>query len=162
MSEFSKPRRITADDDLTGFECGVPIVDGWVEKYSRMALKRHTAVAYGSFQGGVLAGFYTLSAYAVDRASAHGWLARNSPDPVPALLLGMLGVDIRYQTRHLGASLLRDAVIRASSAAEIIGARALVVEPANDSATGFYERYGFRHVSGSGMLFIPLEQPMPY
>lgn len=158
MSEFTKPRRIVEGDDVTGFECGVPVVDEWLERRLCMALKRHTAVAYGSFHGAVLAGFYTLSAYAVDRASARGWLARNSPDPVPALRLGMLGVDMRYQTRRLGASLLRNAILRAASAAEIIGARALIVESASEHAAGFYERYGFRHISGSDKMFIPLNQ----
>ena len=44
---------------------------------------------------------------------ANGWLRRNSPDPIPAILLGMLGVDMRYQTMHVGAQLLRDAAMRA-------------------------------------------------
>ena len=47
---------------------------------------------------------------------------------------------------HVGSQLLRDATLRASNAAEIVGAKALFVEPASDSATKFYEHYGFRVV----------------
>lgn len=52
--------------------------------------------------------------------------------------------------------LLRDAAMRAMGAAEIVGAKALLVEPASDRATRFYEHYGFRHIERSGRMFIPL------
>ena len=68
----------------------------------------------------------------------------------------MLGVDIRYQTLHIGGQLLRDAVLRAQNAAEILGARAMVVDPADETAAGFYEHYGFRHIKGSKKMFLPL------
>lgn len=157
MSDFTEPRRIADTDDITGFQCGVPIVDNWLYTHLKNAGRRHTAVAYGSFHEGRLAGFYTLSSYAVRREAAREWLGRNAPDPVPAILLGMLGVDIRYQTRHLGSKLLKNAVERALSASEIIGARALMVEPVSQHAAGFYERFGFRPVTGSDILYIPLK-----
>ena len=157
MSEYTRPRQISEADDISGFTCGVPVVDEWLTHRFRTALHQRTAIPYGVFQGNALVGFYTLSAYAIDRDSARGWLARNSPNPVPTVLLGMLGVDIRHQTQHLGGSLLKDATIRAMSAADIIGARALITEPATDNAVGFYEHYGFRHIRGSSMMFAPLQ-----
>ena len=45
--------------------------------------------------------------------------------------------------RGIGARLLRDALIRAASGAEIIGARALLVHAKDESARGFYERHDF-------------------
>ena len=89
-------------------------------------------------------------------------LRKNTAEPVEqtlkqnTILLGMLGVDMRYQTMHVGAQLLRDAAMRAMGAAEIVGAKALLVEPASDRATRFYEHYGFRHIERSGRMFIPL------
>ena len=114
------------EDDIDGFDCGLPVVNNWL----RNQLKNE----------------------------ANGWLKRNSPDPIPAILLGMLGVDIRYQTMHIGSQLLRDATLRASNAAEIVGAKALFVEPASDSATKFYEHYGFRHIERSTKMFLPLKR----
>lgn len=155
---FSRPRRLVPDDDVSGFDCGLPVVDDWLRNRFRTSQKQGTAVAYATFasDGGGLAGYYTLSAFSVERDETPGWLRRNSPDPVPVILLGMLGVDLRYQTMHVGGQLLRDAVLRAASAAEIIGARALVVEPASERAVGFYERYGFRHIPESTRMFTPL------
>lgn len=146
------------EDDIDGFDCGLPVVNNWLRNQLKNAGRQHTAVAYATFSNGVLAGFYTLSAYGINHTEANGWLKRNSPDPIPAILLGMLGVDIRYQTMHIGSQLLRDATLRASNAAEIVGAKALFVEPASDSATKFYEHYGFRHIERSTKMFLPLKR----
>lgn len=156
MTAFSAPRRLTEHDDVSGFDCGLPVVNEWLARHLRNAFRQRTAVAYATFQGDVLAGFYTLSSFSIEHARASGWLRRNSPDPIPVILLGMLGVDVRYQTMHVGGQLLRDAVLRSMSAAEIIGARALVVEPATDKAARFYERYGFRKIADTGRMFTPL------
>ena len=156
MTDFTPPRRLTAEDDADGFDCGLPVVNDWLRNQLRNAGKQHTAVAYATFCDGAPAGFYTLGAYSISHAEANGWLRRNSPDPIPAILLGMLGVAMRYQTMHVGAQLLRDAAMRAMGAAEIVGAKALLVEPASDRATRFYEHYGFRHIERSGRMFIPL------
>lgn len=127
MTDFTPPRRLTAEDDADGFDCGLPVVNDWLRNQLRNAGKQHTAVAYATFCDGAPAGFYTLSAYSIGHAEANGWLRRNSPDPIPAILLGMLGVAMRYQTMHVGAQLLRDAAMRAMGAAEIVGAKALLV-----------------------------------
>ena len=156
MTDFTPPRRLTAKDDADGFDCGLPVVNDWLRNQLRNAGKQHTAVAYATFCDGAPAGFYTLGAYSISHAEANGWLRRNSPDPIPAILLGMLGVAMRHQTMHVGAQLLRDAAMRAMGAAEIVGAKALLVEPASDRATRFYEHYGFRHIERSGRMFIPL------
>ena len=156
MTDFTTPRILTDLDGADGFVSGVQVVDDWLQKNARKAIKNRTSAIYASFADGTLAGFYTLSAYGMDRNEASGWLRRNSPNPIPVILLGILGVDIRYQTQHLGASLLKDAVLRAMSASDIIGAKALVVEPASSKAAGFYEHYGFRHIEDSPRMFVPL------
>lgn len=153
---FGKPRILRADDRVEGFRCGSPVVDEWVARRARTAREAGTAVVYASFLGGELAGFYTLSAQSVVRAEVSGWLARNAPAQVPVLLLGMLGVDERWQGAGLGRDLLLDAVRRAELVAGQIGARALVVDPVDDAARAFYTKYGFRPVPGSARMFAKL------
>ena len=158
---FTKPRRLTANDDISGFDCGLSLVNDWLARHAAMAGRQGTAVVYATFTKDIngtdmLAGFYTLSAYSIEHSGASGWLKRNSPNPIPAILLGMMGVDIRFQTMHVGSQLLRDAVLRSMNAAAIIGARALLVEPATDQAVAFYERYDFRHIPKSSRMFTPL------
>ena len=146
---FTKPRRLTANDNISGFDCGLPLVNDWLARHAATAGRQGTGAD-------MLAGFYTLSAYSIEHSGASGWLKRNSPNPIPAILLGMMGVDIRFQTMHVGSQLLRDAVLRSMNAAAIIGARALLVEPATNQAVAFYERYDFRHIPKSSRMFTPL------
>jgi predicted N-acetyltransferase YhbS len=57
------------------------------------------------------------------------------PDPVPVVLLGRLAIDRVWQGRGLGADPLRDAVLRAMSAGEAIGVRAILVRAVSGEAT---------------------------
>lgn len=154
VTEFSAPRRLQDADDISGFSCGEATVDVWLAKHARHACKRGTAVVYVSFdEADALAGYYTLSAHSMDRNAMTGWLARNAPDQIPVILLGMLGVSEAHKGKGLGRQLLLDAYHRARSAAETIGAKALVVDPLSDAVAGFYLGVGFEHIPGSDRLF---------
>ena len=52
------------------------------------------------------------------------------------------------QSRGLGSSLIRDAMLRAVSASERIGARVLLVHALDVDARTFYERWGFEPSPG--------------
>lgn len=143
-------------DNLAGFSSGVDLVDQWLARRASGARAAGTAVVYVTFCGDALAGFYTLSAQSITRSETSGWIARNAPQQIPVILLGMLGVDQRFQGQGLGRDLLLDAVHRAESVAEQIGARALVVDPIDNVTRSFYEKYGFRPIPGSSRLFAKL------
>ncbi len=66
------------------------------------------------------------------------------PDPVPVMVLARLAVDHQAQGVKLGASLLRDAVNRATAVSRDVGVRALLVHALHDRAKQFYEYYGFQ------------------
>jgi len=121
------------------------------------AERDRTAVTYVVTDGRVV-GYYCLSGHSVVRGSVGGgWLARNTPEAIPAVLLGRLAVDRAAQRRGLGASLLAHAILTAREASDLVGLRALVVDPIDDDATDFYERYGFRRFpSGTNRLFLPM------
>jgi GNAT superfamily N-acetyltransferase len=63
--------------------------------------------------------------------------------PIPAILLARLAVDSSVQGHGVGAWLLRDAMLRALSAAEEVGIRVLLVHAIDERAASFYARYGF-------------------
>lgn len=157
MTTFCAPRVLDASDNLDGFTCGTEAVDEWLAKRAQRAMAQGTAVVYVVFCGSSLAGFYSLSAHSVLREDVQGgWLRRNVPEQIPAVLLGMLGVDVRFQGRHVGSSLLRDAILRARHVSEEIGARALIVDPADEAAVTFYLKYGFKQLPGLDRMFLPL------
>ncbi len=78
------------------------------------------------------------------------------PQPVPVILLGQLAVDLDYQGRGLGSDLLVDAARRALAAADLIGARAIIVQAYDEQAKSFYERFGFRPFSDLEPLMMVL------
>ncbi len=65
------------------------------------------------------------------------------PDPVPVILIGRLAVDQPCKGRGLGASLLKDALLKGIEASRILGARAFIVDALDDNAERFYEKFGF-------------------
>ena len=153
---FSKPRILQERDAIDGFSSGSPLVDSWLKMRARKAREAGTAVVYVSFADEKLAGFYSLSAQSIVRSDVSGWIARNAPEQIPVILLGILGVDIQWQGCGLGRDLLLDAVHRAELVAEQIGARALVVDPIDDGAEAFYAHFGFRHIPGMTRMFAKL------
>jgi len=91
----------------------------------------------------MVAGYYCLSASSLRSEDAPGALKRNMPNPIPVILIGRLAVDGRFIGHGLGASLLQDAVLKSVEAARLVGARALLVHALNESAEGFYRKFGF-------------------
>ena len=157
MSGFTKPAQLSEGGDLKGFRCGDEVVDLWAEKYAASARKRGTAVVYVTYCDGLPAGFYTLSAHSVNRADVTGgWLTRNSPEQIPAVLLGMLGVDERFKGKGLGAQLLKDAIENSLKIAELAGAKALIVDPTDPAAEAFYEHFGFSRLPGTNRMAVRL------
>ena len=160
---FTRPVQVTDSMCLDGFSSGCSFVDLWIITHGHSAKKQGTAVVYVTHRDGAditaeaPAGFYTLSTSAVARDSVTGgWLKRNSPDQIPVILLGVLGVDARYQKCGLGKMLLHDAAVRAMGIADLLGAKALVVDPIDQAATNFYLHNGFRIIPGTSRMFAKL------
>ena len=158
VARFSKPRQILSDDDVTAFSCGNEDVDAWLRDRAKRARAQGSALTYVTFdEDGSIAGCYALSAVFVARNEvAGGWLRRNVLRDIPCVLLGMLGVGRCHHCQGLGSQLLRDATLRAIAASNVIGAHALVVDPADDGARRFYERYGFKALPGTERMYVPL------
>ena len=154
---FTAPRPLEPNDPLDGFSCGITLVDTWLHARARNARAAGTAIVYVSYAtSGRLAGFYTLSAHSLERSATRGWMARNAPEQIPGILLGMLGVDASFQGMHLGSNLLLDAVHRAMTVADTIGARALLVDPIDDASRAFYTHHGFRPLPESTRMYAKL------
>ena len=141
--EIGVPQKLSAEHDLSAFDCGEPVLDGWLR---RRALQNEASGASRTYVVCVrnkVVGYYTLAVGAVAHSQAPGRVRRNMPDPVPAMVLGRLAVDKAFQGRHIGAGLLRDAVLRTVQAAEIAGIRTILAHAISAAAKRFYEGYGF-------------------
>jgi GNAT superfamily N-acetyltransferase len=140
---IGSPRPLAPDDDLDSFFCGVAPLDDWLKRRARRNEAEGASRTFVCCAGKRVAAYYSLAAASLLREAATGAVRRNMPEPVPAVLIGRLAVDRQWQGRGLGADLLRDAVLRIVGAAEIVGARAILVHAISDAAKAFYERHGF-------------------
>jgi GNAT superfamily N-acetyltransferase len=142
-SEISPPEKLTGAHDLSAFDCGEPALNDWLRRRALQNEASGSSRTYVVCAGKKVVGYYTLAVGAVAHAEAAGRIKRNTPDPVPVMVLGRLAVDKDFQGRHIGGGLLRDAVLRTVQAAEIAGIRAILVHAISAQAKRFYEDRGF-------------------
>lgn len=157
MGGLIPPLPLTRDNRTTGFDCSIASLNEWL---IRRALKNDLhggSRTYVVCDGKQVVGYYAVAAGSIAHEEAPGSIRRNMPDPIPAIVLGRLAVDHRYQGAGIGQGLLRDALARAMNVSEQIGARALIVHALNEQAEAFYLRHGFLiSQTGPGTLLLPL------
>lgn len=91
-----------------------------------------------------MVGFYSLTVGSVEPGDAPVRVMKGlSRHPVPVIVLARLAVDKSHQGKGLGRALLKDALLRTSQAADIVGIRALIVHAKNDEARRWYMQWEF-------------------
>ena len=91
-----------------------------------------------------IAGYYTLSNGSVSRDEVPARVAQGlGKYPVPITLLARLAVATSEKGKGLGRGLLKDVVLRAYQASDLVGSRAIVTHAKDQSAKSFYEKFQF-------------------
>ncbi|CAM5439555.1 hypothetical protein TMEC54S_03216 [Thauera mechernichensis] len=143
--QLSAPQPLAATHVLDEFACGEASLDEWLKRRARTnQLSGASRTFVVTDMDGRVYGYYAIAAGAVAHQAATSNVRRNTPDPVPVMVLGRLAVDHRAQGSKLGAALLQDAVNRAVAVSQNAGVRALLVHALHDRAKQFYEHYGFQ------------------
>jgi predicted N-acetyltransferase YhbS len=143
QSRLQPPVPLISTHVVKDFDCGVDSLNEWLYK---RALKNQAIGSSRTFvvtNGEIVIGYYCLSSAAIDRIQLPKTKQRNMPDPIPAVLIGRLGVDLQYQGQKIGLSLLQDALHRIISASQSIGIAYILVHALDDAAKRFYEINGF-------------------
>lgn len=140
---MKRPEPITADHVLAEFDCGRPVLDGWLVSRALRNEQEGGSRTYVVSEDGKVIGYYCLAAGSVLRRAAPGRIRRNMPNLIPVVLLGRLAVTRSHQGRGIARALVRDAVLRTLQAAEIAGIRALLVHSLDEDAAAFYRHLGF-------------------
>ena len=138
------PEPLSARHVVEGFACGDGALDTYIVRQAladQRAEKSRTCV----FLDGVrVVAYWTLAAASVEPILATSRLAAGQgSQSIPVILLARLAVDMAWQGRGIGEAVLVDALARASHAATLIGARAVLVHAISPRAAAFYSRYGF-------------------
>lgn len=130
------------------FDCGVEPLNRFIKQQANQLIKRYETVVYVAEEQQQVVGFYTLSRCEIHQTQAPILLKKQSPyTPIPAVLLGRLAVDCRYQQRGLGRDLLLHAMTTCKQLANMMGLAFVVVDAKDETAKKFYQRYGFTPLS---------------
>jgi GNAT superfamily N-acetyltransferase len=144
---YKQPELLGKHHRFGEFDSGEPALDDWLKKHSISAQASGSARVYVTTldDGETVVGYYALNAAAVEPESATERVKKGQPAErqVPAILLSRLAVDSGHQGVGLGRALLMDALLRCAEAAEIVGARVLLVHAKHEQAKSFYMQYDF-------------------
>src|SRR5208337_3096221 len=145
MTQFiRKPVALEKGHDLSAFDCGVPRLNDYLRKYALTNHQNRSARTYVAERGERVVGYYTLAAGSVGREETPRRVAKGLGQyPVPVILLARLAVNMSEGGRGLGGGLVKDAILRAAQAADIIGVRALLTHAKDEAAKTFYQHFGF-------------------
>ncbi len=128
----------------------------WLRRKALLHEAKGGARTYVVCDGDRVIAFYSLAASSVERRRVSSRVGRSMPEPIPVILLGQLAVDRNYQGRGLGSDLLIDIAKRVLTAADVIGARAIVAQALNEEAKKFYEQFSFLPFSDREPLMLIL------
>ena len=147
------------EHNQTGFLCGDDALDGYFRTQVNQDIRRRITNCFVVVETATshVAAYYTLSAASIPFVDLPPDEAKRLPryPTLPAVRIGRLAVDRRYQRRGLGELMLMNAVHRTMQ--DAAAAFALLVDAKNDQAVAFYQRYGFRPIADKPRtLFLPL------
>lgn len=151
---LSAPVVLAEHHELDSFNSGEASLDEWLKKRARANQSGGASRVFVACEGSRVAGYYALSSSSIAPAIVPGRFRRNMPDPIPVVLLGRLAIDKSWQGKGVGRSMFRDAAMRVSQAADIIGVRGIIVHAISDDARKFYLALGFTECAEAPMTLV--------
>ena len=141
------------------FICGKLLIDAYLHKQAKQDVKRRLSACFILPDENEIKGYYTLSTAAVERRLLPQEFIKKLPpsySDLPAILLGRLAVSKSYQGQGLGELILMDALKRSYFISMQVGSMAVIVDPLDEEAEKFYEKYDFISLPDSGKMFLPM------
>jgi GNAT superfamily N-acetyltransferase len=144
------------------FSCGKDILDNYFYTQAKQDVKRKLSACFVLIdnESNNISGYYTLSSNSIANELIPESFRKRLPKSymsLPAILLGRLAVDKRFQGRGLGKLLLIDSLKRCYHSSESIGAFAVIVDPIDKESERFYEKFGFIKLPDSGKMFLSMK-----
>lgn len=143
------------------FSCGNVMLDDYLHKQANQDIKRKLSVCFVLVdeETNLLKGYYTLANNSISQEFIPEEFQKklpNSYQSIPTTLLGRLAIDHRFQKQGVGKLLLIDALKKSYETSKNIGSFAVVVDPIDNDAELFYDKYGFIKLPDSGKMFLPM------
>ena len=160
MSDNLKIEPLGKKHDRAAFSCGNDSLDQYLKNQAGQAVDKNLAAVFVlTSDGKKIAGYYTLSSYAVNLDEIPEEIARRLTriQEVPATLLGRLARSVEFRGQGVGEILLVDALKRAVQNRMHVASWAVIVDAKDAEAAEFYKRYGFiPFPTRPDRLFLPM------
>lgn len=142
---LSKVEPISESHDVSRFDCGGhESLNEWLKRFALTNERNESARTYVVHRNGLVVGYYSISAGSVSVEETPARISKGlARHPIPVILLARLAVDKDEKGTGLGKALLKDALGRIAQAADIVGARAVLVHAIDEQARKFYEQFDF-------------------
>jgi hypothetical protein len=119
MLKIEKLNRQHAVED---FDCGEEALNRFLVRFALQNQQANSSQTYVGLADDAVIGFYTLVVGEVSFDDAPERLKKGlARHPVPLMILARLAVSINWQGQGAGAGLLKDAMLRTTQAADILG-----------------------------------------
>jgi len=141
------------------FDCGKELLNDYLKTQAGQDIKRKLSACFVFVdkETQIIQGYYTLSNSSISLNSFSEQIQKKLPKSyksIPTTLLGRLATDKRFQGNGIGRILLIDALKRSYGISNEIGSFGIVVDPIDDEAKGFYQKYDFIELPDSKKMFI--------
>ena len=143
------------------FSCGNDMLDNYLHTQANQDIKRKLSACFvlNDNETDLLKGYYTLANNSIAQELIPAEFQKKLPNSyksIPTTLLGRLAVDNRFQRQGIGKLLLVDALRRSYDISKSIGSFAVVVDPIDEDAEKFYDKFGFIKLPDSGKMFLSM------
>ena len=158
---YSQVEKLRRDHLVKKFKSGEHSLDLFLARHALKNQEMDSSQTYVVHRSGSVVGYYSLTVGSVNKhEDCPPAITENMPSsyPIPVILLARLAVDRAEQGRGLASALIKDAFLRIVSAAEIVGARAVLVHAISQAATTFYEHFSFEEFpKGTRQLMLSIK-----
>jgi len=142
------------------FRCGKEMLDNYLHSRASQDVKRKLCVVFAMFEDTTIKGYYTLSNASIPAELMPETVKKKMPrsyEALPVTLLGRLAIDVKFKGQGLGGIILLDALKRSFDIAnKSLGSIGVIVDPLDNDAIAFYEKFGFILLPDSGKMFLPM------
>ncbi|HZV21003.1 MAG TPA: GNAT family N-acetyltransferase [Hyphomicrobiales bacterium] len=160
-AKLTRPAKLKAGHIISKFDCGEDVLNVWLQKRALIAIAEQTAMTFAVCRGRTVVGYYSLAASSISHEECTSSLQRNTPDPVPAMLLARLAVHKPEQGHGIGPDLIQDAFFRVLRVAKNVAAKTLIVHALDEERAKFYRKLGFSDLPAGNApisLHLPLKR----
>jgi predicted GNAT family N-acyltransferase len=147
------------------FECGSDLLNTYLKHQASQDVRKKLSACFVLTERknklDKVIGYYTLSNSSISNEFIPDKFRKKFPKSyksIPVTLLGRLAVDMSFSGQGLGKKLLLEALYRSYMTTGQVASFGVVVDPIDNDAVIFYEKFHFILIPDSGKMLLPMAE----